>query len=103
MAREAREPPMSMEPSTSVTVPSGLIDAAALELRPALAQKPSETPRPRSFAGGESPLPPGEGKGEGASPNTGAAPSPLPSPRGRGDAASSPTVGIGDVGRSGDR
>ena len=42
-----RVPPMSVEPSTSVTVPSALTLAAALLFSPMLNQKPLAIPRPR--------------------------------------------------------
>src|SRR5438874_4041591 len=46
MAIEVREPPISVEPSTRLTVPSALTLALALDFRPQLNQKPDATPRP---------------------------------------------------------
>ena len=47
MAIDAREPPMSGEPSTRLTEPSELTLAETLDLPPQLNQKPLATPRPR--------------------------------------------------------
>jgi len=47
MAIEARLPPMSVEPSSRLTVPSALTAAEALDLPPQLNQIPAATPRPR--------------------------------------------------------
>ena len=44
---EARVPPMSGEPSTRLTVPSGLTLAVAVDGPVPLPQKPAATPRPR--------------------------------------------------------
>src|SRR5262249_7334356 len=46
-ATDARVPPMSGEPSTSLTVPSGFTIASALEGPVPLNQNPLATPRPR--------------------------------------------------------
>jgi hypothetical protein len=40
MAIDVRVPPMSVEPSTRLTVPSALTLAVALDFRPQLNQKP---------------------------------------------------------------
>ena len=45
-AIDARLPPMSGEPVTTLTVPSSLTCTTALEFRPALNQNPLATPRP---------------------------------------------------------
>ena len=47
MAMEARVPPMSVEPSTRLTVPSSLTLMVQEDCRPTLNQKPWATPRPR--------------------------------------------------------
>jgi hypothetical protein len=47
MAIEVRVPPMSVEPSTRLTVPSALTLAVTVDLSPILNQKPLATPRPR--------------------------------------------------------
>ncbi len=47
MATLVRVPPMSVEPSIRLTVPSGLTLAAALDFKPMLNQKPLAMPRPR--------------------------------------------------------
>ena len=47
MAIEVRVPPMSVEPSTRLTVPSALMLTIAEDWRPMLNQKPDATPRPR--------------------------------------------------------
>ena len=46
MAIDVREPPMSVEPSTSVIVPSAFTPMWHLESKPMLNQKPMATPRP---------------------------------------------------------
>ena len=47
MAIDARVPPMSVEPSTSDTVPSELTLITTVDWKPTLNQKPEATPRPR--------------------------------------------------------
>jgi len=47
IAIDAREPPMSVEPSTRFTLPSALTMTVTLERIPPLNQKPVATPRPR--------------------------------------------------------
>ena len=47
IARLARLPPMSVEPSISETVPSGFTFALTADFIPALNQNPEATPRPR--------------------------------------------------------
>ena len=47
MAMLVRVPPISVEPSSSVTVPSSLTFAEQLETPPMLNQKPLAMPRPR--------------------------------------------------------
>jgi hypothetical protein len=47
MATDVRVPPMSVEPSTRLTLPSALTLAVALDFRPTLNQNPDATPRPR--------------------------------------------------------
>ena len=46
MAHEARVPPMSGEPVTTLAVPSLLMLTMAEDWNPALNQKPEATPRP---------------------------------------------------------
>ena len=47
MATLVRVPPMSVEPSISITVPSGFTLAVAQLFMPILNQNPAATPRPR--------------------------------------------------------
>src|ERR1700730_8362564 len=63
MATEVRVPPISVEPSTRLTVPSALTLAVALDFRPMLNQKPDATPRPnlRPVAVAPHPDPPPQG------------------------------------------
>ncbi len=46
MARDAREPPMSGLPVTTLTLPSSATFTVALDCMPPLNQKPHATPRP---------------------------------------------------------
>ena len=51
MAIEVRVPPMSVEPSSSVTLPSLFSLASTLEVKPMLNQNPEAMPRPRFLPG----------------------------------------------------
>ena len=51
MAMLVRVPPMSVEPSTSVTMPSSLTLAEQLDAPPMLNQNPAAIPRPRFLPG----------------------------------------------------